>query len=94
MSHSKPSRAVKCQICPWKGTRRYGPDGILCQPCPLCGRLVIYVEPWRSDPPVTRDIGQVLEPSKLRRVLSPERRAAFVASLAAARAKTVRPEAA
>jgi hypothetical protein len=72
MSHTPPSRAVKCQICSWKGIRKYGPDGILCDPCPECGRLVTYAAPWAGDPPVTQDVGQPVRPRKRKRVLSPE----------------------
>jgi hypothetical protein len=86
MSHTPPSRAVKCQICSWKGIRKYGPDGILCDPCPECGRLVTYGAPWAGDQPVTQDTGQPVRPRKRKRMLSPERKAALLAGLANARA--------
>jgi len=49
-----PKRTVKCQVCPWSGKRYYG-NGILVDPCPLCGHRVTYAEPWRGDQPVTLD---------------------------------------
>lgn len=81
-----PTRAVKCQKCVWKGVRRYGPDGILSQPCPVCGRLVTYADQFSGDQPVTQDIGQELRPAKVSK-WTPERRAQQAAILAKARSK-------
>ena len=55
VTHSQPSRSVKCQICPWRAARYFGARGILVAPCPVCGSRVTYEKPWPSDAPVTLD---------------------------------------
>jgi NAD-dependent SIR2 family protein deacetylase len=50
-----PSRQVKCQKCEWKAIRRYGANGILVDPCPLCGSRVNYAAVWKGDQPVTQE---------------------------------------
>src|SRR5580700_5416085 len=73
------SREVKCQICPWHGVRRYGPDGILVAPCPWCQHRVTYAVAWAGDPPVTRDCGESCQPSKPRRTMTLEHKAKLAA---------------
>jgi hypothetical protein len=87
LGHTTPTRPVKCQICPWTGIRRYGPDGILCQPCPECGRRVTYATIWPGDQPVTPDNGEVRHPSKHRKPRSPEHMAKVLSALGAGRAR-------
>lgn len=81
MSHSAPTRAVKCQICPWNGVRRYG-HGVLCDPCPECGHRVTYAVSQPGDHPVTPDSGEVRQPSKPRRTMTPEHKARLAAGRA------------
>jgi len=52
---SNPSRAVKCQVCPYHETRYYGGKGILVDPCPKCGCRMTYATPYPGDQPVTPD---------------------------------------
>jgi hypothetical protein len=86
MSHSIPFRRVKCQKCSWSGDRTYV-NGILCDPCPDCGRRCIYATSQAGDQPVTTDTGQevttIHRPG--RRVLTPERKAQLASYLATAR---------
>jgi hypothetical protein len=77
------SRAVRCQVCDWKATRRYGAQGILVEPCPS-GHRVTYAAIYPGDQPVTQDTGEIRQPSQ-RRVMSPEHKAKVLAALAAAR---------
>jgi len=50
-----PTRAIACQVCPWRGTRYFG-KGILVEPCPVCGSRVRFAVAMPSDPAVTIDI--------------------------------------
>jgi hypothetical protein len=84
MSHSAPVRDVKCQKCSWQGTRRYGADGILCEPCPECGRLVTYAVVHADDQPITTDLGQAVPKAKPPK-FTPEQRIAIGERLAASR---------
>jgi len=82
MSHSAPTRPIKCQICAWTGVRRYGSNGILCDPCPECWHRVTYATSWDGDPPITPDNGEVRQPSKPRRAMTPEHKARLAAGRA------------
>lgn len=86
MSHSIPFRRVKCQRCSWSGDRTYV-NGILCDPCPECGRRCTYATAQAGDQPVTADTGQKLITMQgpTRRVLTPERKAQLISNLAIAR---------
>jgi hypothetical protein len=78
-----PSREVKCQKCVWRGSRSYGSDGILCEPCPECGRRVEYGVSQPGDQSVTADSGEVRQPSKPRRTMAPEHKAKLAAARSA-----------
>jgi hypothetical protein len=82
---STPTRLVKCQICPWQGTRHYGAKGILCEPCPDCGHRVAYAVAQDGDQLVTPDDGQVRQPSKPRKIMTPELKAKLAAGREASR---------
>jgi hypothetical protein len=90
MGHSTPTRPVKCQICPWTGTRYYGANGILCEPCP-CGHRVTYATAWDGDQPVTPDSGEPRQPSKPRRTMTPEHKAKLAAGRARLNASRMAP---
>jgi len=77
------SRAVRCQVCQWKGVRAYG-NGILTEPCPY-GHRVTYAQFYPGDQPVTADAGEIRQPGK-KRTMTPEHKAKVLAALAAARA--------
>lgn len=77
------SRAVRCQVCDWKGVRHYGAQGILVEPCPA-GHRVTYTATYPGDQPVTLDTGEIRQPSQ-KRVIAPEHKAKVLAALAAAR---------
>jgi hypothetical protein len=50
-----PSREVRCQICTWAEVRWYG-DGILVEPCPICGCRVTFAKNFPGEPPITHDL--------------------------------------
>jgi hypothetical protein len=79
-----PSRAVKCQICSWQGTRTYGAIGILAEPCPA-GHRCTYAIIHPDDSPVLADTGEIRTVSA-KRTMTPEHKAKVMAALAAARA--------
>jgi hypothetical protein len=82
MSHSTPTRSVKCQVCPWTGIRRYGANGILSQPCPQCQHRLTYAVACADDQPITRDTGEPRQPSKPRRTLTLEHKLRMAAGRA------------
>ena len=83
MSRSTPTRGVKCQVCLWTGSRRYG-DGILSEPCPE-GHRVTYAISCETDPPVTADTGEIRKPGKIKRKMTPEHKFKLMAARQASR---------
>jgi hypothetical protein len=79
-----PSRAVKCQICSWQGTRTYGAIGILAEPCPA-GHRCTYAIIHPDDSPVLADSGTIRAVSQ-KRTMSPQHKAKILVALAMARA--------
>ncbi len=53
-SYSRPSREVKCQLCPWRERRFFG-HGILVKPCPKCGNRMTFATAILGDIPMTPD---------------------------------------